>query len=417
LINIGIHTGSVDLTKQNLNEIERLYGKGIKASDSTESTTASPTEIPTESPTPPEMFQIVSEFSNEKYDYCLEPLIDGSNAATFNIVTMPCNISEDKQWYSVDDSRIKCEGCGDENPNMCLTTETTNGGEEHLIAGLCSTKAIHEYIFYKSFTNMIMMASSSADKKFLTVPADGPESNNTINLQPQLGDIPDRKQMWHLLPILERRIEKQILIKFYHSTGGTGWKENAGWLTNQNVCNWHGVTCEDNDEIIELVLKENNLIGTIPSEIGMLTNLRRLILSNNKFSSNIPSQIGQLSNLADLHLYMNKISFTIPSQIGQLTNLENLWLYGNKLSSTIPSEIAQLTNLSALKLHKNNLTGNISSNFPSQTGQLKNLDLLFLDGNNLTGNMDPIFCNPETIPYITADCVSKVTCSCCTFCF
>jgi len=146
-----------------------------------------------------EIFQIVSKFSSEVYAYCLEPRIQGRNSAPYRIVTKTCKISEKKQWYSVDDmGRIKCEGCADEGTDICLTTETTKSGEDRLIADLCSEKDIVAYTFYKSFNNRIMMATSSEDKKFLTVTSEIPRSNAEIKLQLQSGDIFDKKQMWHL---------------------------------------------------------------------------------------------------------------------------------------------------------------------------------------------------------------------------
>jgi Leucine-rich repeat (LRR) protein len=92
-------------------------------------------------------------------------------------------------------------------------------------------------------------------------------------------------------------------------------------------------------------------LTSLPSEIGLLTNLQRLYLYYNKLTS-LPSEIGLLTNLQELYLNNNNLT-SIPSEIGQLTNLQILWLNNNNLTS-IPPEIGLLTNLQRLYLNNNN---------------------------------------------------------------
>jgi Leucine-rich repeat (LRR) protein len=70
-----------------------------------------------------------------------------------------------------------------------------------------------------------------------------------------------------------------------------------------------------------------------------LTNLTGLVLSNNQLTGSIPSEIGYLTNLIILDLYTNQLTGSIPSEIGNLTNLIRLDLSDNQLSSVIPDEI------------------------------------------------------------------------------
>jgi hypothetical protein len=58
-----------------------------------------------------------------------------------------------------------------------------------------------------------------------------------------------------------------------------------------------------------------------------------------------------------LRLSSNNLTGTIPNQIGRLSQLIWLYLYRNSLTGTIPSEIESLTNLASLDLYDNNLTG------------------------------------------------------------
>jgi hypothetical protein len=47
-------------------------------------------------------------------------------------------------------------------------------------------------------------------------------------------------------------------------------------------------------------LQNNVLVGTIPSTIGLLTQLKSLALAQNDFTGTIPSELGLLSELNGL---------------------------------------------------------------------------------------------------------------------
>jgi uncharacterized protein YjbI with pentapeptide repeats len=102
-----------------------------------------------------------------------------------------------------------------------------------------------------------------------------------------------------------------------------------------------------------------DLTGSIPSEIGNLTNLTNLNLRFNDLTGSIPPEIGNLTNLTYLDLRGNDFTGSIPPEIGNLTNLTSLWLNNNELTGSIPPEIGNLTNLTWLYLDENQLTGEI----------------------------------------------------------
>jgi len=99
------------------------------------------------------------------------------------------------------------------------------------------------------------------------------------------------------------------------------------------------------------------LTGSIPPEIGCLTNLTDLRLHNNQLTGGIPSEIGNLTNLTYLNLRNNQLTGEIPSEIGYLTNLTYLGLYDNQLTGEIPPEVCDLMESNNIDMN-NILAGN-----------------------------------------------------------
>ena len=169
------------------------------------------------------------------------------------------------------------------------------------------------------------------------------------------------------------------LVALYDNTDGANWTNNTNWLSG-NVSTWYGITVSGN-RVIDIDLSYNNLTGTIPPEIGDLTNLQNLNFWFNQLTGPIPIEIGNLTNLSNLTLMNNELSGSIPSEIGNLTNLQTLWLHSNHLSGSIPSSIGNLTNLESLSLYDNQLSGSI----PSEIVNLTYLKELIIYTNHFTG--------------------------------
>ena len=122
-------------------------------------------------------------------------------------------------------------------------------------------------------------------------------------------------------------------------------------------------------------------LDVIPYSIWSMTRLEKLDLSqNNLRSSTLPSEIGYLTDLRELFLSRSHLKGTIPSELGNLSMLKNLELYGNALTGSIPSTLSKLTDLKRIDVFNNKLTGNIDVLM-----EIKMLEILHLKANAFSG--------------------------------
>ena len=157
-----------------------------------------------------------------------------------------------------------------------------------------------------------------------------------------------------------------------------GWTNSLNWLSNNPLGEWYGVGINAQGRVDSLNLADNMLKGTLPEELGNLTNLTYLDLRRNQLRGSIPSALGNLTQLQILALHENQLSGPIPAELGNLTNLTTeLNLSRNQLTGTIPASLGNLTKLKKLYLYENQLRGPIPLTFRNLT----NLEHLGL-GNN-----------------------------------
>lgn len=86
-----------------------------------------------------------------------------------------------------------------------------------------------------------------------------------------------------------------------------------------------------------ILLSNNNINGTIWSEIGKLKQLHVLDLSKNNITGIIPSSIGDMENLEVLDLSYNDLNGSIPSSLNRLTFLSKFSVANNYLQGPIPT--------------------------------------------------------------------------------
>lgn len=187
----------------------------------------------------------------------------------------------------------------------------------------------------------------------------------------------------------DQLVQRFALATFYFSTSGERWRNNTLWLSDEDECSWYSSgsvsPCNQDGFYTSLDLDLNDLSGTIPAELGLLSNLSQLDLSKAgsavSLSSTIPSEIGLLVNLGSLSFRGNDLNGTIPSEIGNLVNLQSLDLSTNKISGVIPESVGSLGGLQLLDLSRNDFTGQLPLTF----GQLVKLEQLQLAENSISG--------------------------------
>ena len=192
------------------------------------------------------------------------------------------------------------------------------------------------------------------------------------------------------------------LMALYNSAGGENWLRKLNWATAEPINMWADVITDSNGRVTNLRQPNNDMIGTLPDELGNLTELQYLYLNDNQLSGPVPASLANLTKLVDFYLRANDFSGPLPDfsgftnlrllelqennfngpipNLSRLTQLQKLWLQDNALSGSIP-DLASLTSLTNLSLSVNTLRGSIPSSLSSLT-KLQELDLW---GNELSG--------------------------------
>ena len=106
--------------------------------------------------------------------------------------------------------------------------------------------------------------------------------------------------------------------------------------TPTEVTLWGEVYSVEDTDTLDLYI--NQLTGSIPPEIGNMTNLTYLYLDDNQLTGEIPPEIGNLTNLTKLYLFNNQLTGEIPESICDIfPNLSYINISNNQLCPPYPS--------------------------------------------------------------------------------
>lgn len=176
--------------------------------------------------------------------------------------------------------------------------------------------------------------------------------------------------------------QMEALKALYVATDGDNWIRNDNWLSDKPVTEWYGIEGFDGTQMPEfdqmlsvttLNLDNNNLVGEIPKEVGLLDDVMFLRLSGNHLHGTVPEELSSINNLFELDLSNNELGGILPSflfkdlPVTRVLKLNNNNFEGYlDLDNLIPPK----TNLSRIELQMNRLHGPIPKKHGSRNIKL-----------------------------------------------
>ena len=118
--------------------------------------------------------------------------------------------------------------------------------------------------------------------------------------------------------------------------------------------------------LTKLSLSYNNFSGSVPDSMKHLASLEILELAFNGFTGTIPVE---LPSLVFLFAQSNLFQGNLPTEVGLLTDLRGIWVSGNSLiTGTVPSELGLLTEIQYIALSSTALNGTLPTELDALTG-------------------------------------------------
>jgi Leucine-rich repeat (LRR) protein len=165
-------------------------------------------------------------------------------------------------------------------------------------------------------------------------------------------------------------------------------------ITTLNCCTaasvWGTVpffNCTATSQISHMVMKQQSLSGTIPTEFSQLSALQYVGLQDNPSLKGSIDEFTGLTSLWHLWAFNTAISGPIPPTIGGMKALTDLDLSNTQLTSSIPPEIGRIPYLSKLRLANTGISGNATA----ELANMAYLQVLDLSGTQLSGSLPESF--------------------------
>ncbi|NCC10656.1 MAG: hypothetical protein EOM31_09175 [Bacteroidia bacterium] len=176
-------------------------------------------------------------------------------------------------------------------------------------------------------------------------------------IQPDKTDVLNIEQ--NIIPS-GRMKDSLALVALYQATGGERWLYNWKLELPLSDSNWPGVffdTINGELRVIDLSLLSFNLEGSLPNEIGWLTEVVKIKVQKNKLSGPLPNSINRLTNLTHLYLSSNQFTGEFPD-IPALQKL--MWIECDfcRFEGEFPASFSMLPKLTTLKMKYNNFDPN-----------------------------------------------------------
>ena len=181
----------------------------------------------------------------------------------------------------------------------------------------------------------------------------------------------------------------------YCEFNGDNWLEGELWVSDLHECDWYSMIgvdpCSRNEEYQIIRNYGQQMRGTLPPELSMLSSLWEVTLSDNLIEGTIPADYSKLTQLDTFSLSFNLLTGTIPDFMWEYEDMVHLDLAYNFFKGTIPDSL-HLTepNLKVLFVENNDLSGTIPATFNDLQWHR-----LHLDGNAFSGPIPEGIISPD----------------------
>mmetsp|Transcript_28613 Transcript_28613/g.34918 ORF Transcript_28613/g.34918 Transcript_28613/m.34918 type:complete len:475 (+) Transcript_28613:110-1534(+) len=205
--------------------------------------------------------------------------------------------------------------------NQTIATSDVSTAQSNHFATAYPSDALSSYPTYipsMSPTAIRILSTDTAMDIF--VPLSGEESlkNKTSPQYLAMDWITNQDGANMTLKEVDKIRERYALAVFYYSTQGESWKHQYNFLSDKDVCEWKGYDafndwsgvqgCNKAGNVVHFDLFFENITGTIPSELGLLTELMDLNLAINNLYGEVPVSLSNISTLNEMYLHWNDLT-------------------------------------------------------------------------------------------------------------
>lgn len=158
------------------------------------------------------------------------------------------------------------------------------------------------------------------------------------------------------------------LVAIYNATHGERWTYSWKFELPLSESNWPGIFVDVvNGElrVVDLSLMSFNLEGTLPNELGWLSEVVKMKFTRNKLEGPLPASINRLTKLTHMYISNNNFSGVFPD-ISELQKLVLIESDFNRFEGEFPASFSALPKLTTIKFKYNKF--NPSTLVPARFG-------------------------------------------------
>ncbi|CAB9508944.1 Receptor-like [Seminavis robusta] len=156
-------------------------------------------------------------------------------------------------------------------------------------------------------------------------------------------------------------------------------EETAWSFPRLHVCLWTGAKCNEAREVNGINWARMNLTGTIPPELGLLTNVVSLDIAQNRLKGFL-DPLYNLTAAVDIFVFENQLSGPLTRGLEQCQSLTRFMAGHNQLTGQLPA--LNMDSLRWFNVHHNGFTGAIP-----WTLALENVKIFDVTGNQISGQL------------------------------